>query len=98
MDRQVEPGTASRFSADVRGWPPVVESRKSLQTWLAMLGAGISAGGEEKQKHQLYQKQIAATVAALLGLQFKTNHRVAKAMPVERIEPVSEIVVAGKGE
>ncbi|MBC7627010.1 alkaline phosphatase family protein [Ferruginibacter sp.] len=70
----------------------------SGQTWLAMLGAGVSAGGEEKYKQQLYQKQIAATVAALLGLQFKTNHRVAKAMPVERIEPVTEIVAAVKGE
>ncbi len=51
----------------------------SGQTWLAMLGAGVSPEGEVKQKQQVYQKQIAATVAALLGLQYKANHRVAKA-------------------
>lgn len=49
----------------------------SGQTWLAAIGAGVSARGEVKEKQQLYQKQISATIAALLGMEFKTKHEVA---------------------
>jgi Metalloenzyme superfamily len=40
----------------------------SSQTWLAMLGAGISPNGELKSDMQLYQDQVAGTVSALLGV------------------------------
>jgi hypothetical protein len=53
----------------------------SGQTWLAMLGAGITPLGECSEKQQVYQKQLPATVAALLGVTFKAKHRVAAAIP-----------------
>ncbi|MEO8171433.1 MAG: alkaline phosphatase family protein [Sediminibacterium sp.] len=48
----------------------------SGETWMAMLGPGIEASGEQKQKEQLYQKQIAATISMLLGENFTANHPV----------------------
>lgn len=47
------------------------------ETWLAMIGPGVNALGEMKANTQIYQKQIAATVAALLGQQFEANHPIA---------------------
>lgn len=72
--------------------------KESGQTWLAMLGSGIPAQGEGKQKQQVYQKQVAATVAALLGLQFTPGHHVAKAISVEKKEPANEILMAVKSK
>ena len=40
------------------------------QIWIALLGANVQALGEVAQDQQLYQNQIAATVAALLGKTF----------------------------
>lgn len=54
----------------------------SGQTWLAMLGPGIAATGEMKQPQQVYQKQLAATVATLLGMQFTANHRIGQPLTV----------------
>ena len=42
--------------------------------WVAAIGAGITAKGEVKQKMQLYQNQLAATIAQLLGYTYKTDH------------------------
>lgn len=42
------------------------------QIWIAMIGAGIVATGESKSG-QLYQNQIAATIANLLGLRYNPN-------------------------
>jgi hypothetical protein len=42
----------------------------SGQTWLAAIGAGVDVKGELKVPSQLYQKQIAATIASLLGVHF----------------------------
>ena len=53
----------------------------SGETWMAMLGPGISPEGERKGKEKLYQKQIAATISVLLGKNFKANHPVA--LPVQ---------------
>ena len=39
--------------------------------WLAVVGPDTPPAGEMKSPGQLYQKQIAATVAALLGFEFK---------------------------
>ncbi|HEX5654709.1 MAG TPA: alkaline phosphatase family protein, partial [Chitinophagaceae bacterium] len=41
--------------------------RGSTQTWLALLGPGIPALGEIKEKGQLYQQQLARLIAGLLG-------------------------------
>ncbi|MEO6723364.1 MAG: hypothetical protein ABIN67_23560 [Ferruginibacter sp.] len=72
----------------------------SGETWLAMLGAGIEPTGEGKQEQQVYQKQVAATVASLLGLKFTARHTLGKPLAISAAkikltssEPVS---VAGK--
>lgn len=68
----------------------------SGQTWLAMLGAGIVPDGESNKQQQLYQKQIAATVAALLGVNFTASHSVAAALPLDTNLPSSKKSVAVK--
>jgi hypothetical protein len=40
--------------------------RGSSQTWIAMLGSGIAAGGESKDSEQLYGSQLAGTIGFLL--------------------------------
>jgi len=42
----------------------------SSQTWLAMLGKNVSPLGEIKTENQLYQKQLAQTIAGFLGEEF----------------------------
>lgn len=54
----------------------------SGQTWLAMLGPGIEAKGEIREPQQAYQKQVAATVAMLLGMQFTAKHRISKPLAI----------------
>lgn len=49
--------------------------------WIAAMGAGLPALGEVKTSAQLYQAQVAATIASLLGLQFKVAHPVMPALP-----------------
>jgi len=52
----------------------------SGETWLAVIGPDTSPLGEIRVPQQLYQKQIAATIAALLGYHFTGNHPVAKSI------------------
>ncbi|MEO8794719.1 MAG: alkaline phosphatase family protein [Daejeonella sp.] len=54
----------------------------SGETWFALIGPGISAKGELKQDMQLYQQQLAQTIAALLALKFTAEHPVAKGVNV----------------
>ena len=51
-------------------------TKGSAQTWLAMIGPGIKPLGEMKEEKQIYQKQIASTIASLLGQQFETEHKI----------------------
>ena len=44
------------------------------QIWIAVIGPDTKALGEVKTSSPLYQKQIAPTIAALLGLQFIPDH------------------------
>jgi predicted AlkP superfamily pyrophosphatase or phosphodiesterase len=46
------------------------------QIWLAVTGPDTKPLGEMKTSGQLYQKQFAATIAALLGFEFKPAHPV----------------------
>lgn len=46
----------------------------SSQTWLAVIGPGIQPMGEVKEKQQLYQQQVAQTIARLLGEDFEANN------------------------
>ena len=55
-------------------------TRGSGDIWLALLGAGIEPEGEIKKSGRLYQNQIAATIATLVGLPFISNHPVGKSM------------------
>jgi hypothetical protein len=58
----------------------------SYQIWLAAMGAGVqgtdgtgpgvATPGEQRDGPLLYQNQIAATLAKLLGLTFTTDHPV----------------------
>lgn len=47
------------------------------EIWLAAIGPDTKADGELKSSVQLYQEQIAATIAKLLGFTFSANHPVA---------------------
>ncbi len=49
----------------------------SSQTWLAVIGPGILPLGEIKEDQQIYQKQLAQTIASLLGEKFEANHIIA---------------------
>lgn len=48
------------------------------QVWMAAMGPGIIPKGEVKAPQQLYQKQFAQTMAAILGLTFTSEHPIAE--------------------
>jgi hypothetical protein len=48
-------------------------TRGSGETWFAVIGPGILPEGELKSPQQNYQKQIASTIAHLLGEQFDSS-------------------------
>ena len=52
----------------------------SSETWLAVMGPGIQPLGEMKEFQQIYQKQLAQTIALLLGENFDAGHTVAQAI------------------
>lgn len=56
--------------------------KDSSQAWLAMIGPGIKGLGEIKQPGQLYQRQLAATVAGLLHEDYEANHPIADAFTI----------------
>ncbi len=66
----------------------------SGEVWLAMLGGGIAPASETKGPQQLYQKQIASTIAMLLGEDFKAEHPIGKPMNVafNKVEEISTTV------
>lgn len=67
------------------------------ETWLAMIGPGIKPLGEMKSNTQIYQKQIAATVAGLIDQHFEANHPIATAfkLPVDVHERQMNIAALG---
>jgi hypothetical protein len=48
----------------------------SSQTWMAVFGKGINPGGEIKIAGQIFQKQLAQTIARLLGENFGRQNNV----------------------
>ena len=46
----------------------------AYEMWFAVMGTGVSAGGEQKNSMQLYQDQFAQTMAKLLGYTYKAKH------------------------
>lgn len=60
----------------------------SSEVWLAMIGPGIEPLGELKEKQQLYQRQLAQTIAHLLGENFDPGQPVGEAIALKRKETV----------
>jgi len=60
----------------------------SGQTWFALMGPDTPPLGEIKTKKLYYQKQLAQTMAHLLGMDFTAEHRVAPAIPGTVAYPV----------
>jgi hypothetical protein len=56
----------------------------SSQIWIAAMGPGIQVLGESRKPVQLYQGQMATTIARLLGLTFQAEHT--------PLPPISEII------
>jgi hypothetical protein len=52
--------------------------KEASSIWIAAMGPDTKAMGEVKEKGQLYQRQLATTMAALLGFDFKPQHEVMK--------------------
>ncbi|MET0638044.1 MAG: alkaline phosphatase family protein [Chitinophagaceae bacterium] len=48
---------------------------ESNQMWMAAIGPSVKATGENKTSQQAYQGQIAATIALLLGKEYKPAHQ-----------------------
>jgi hypothetical protein len=53
------------------------------QTWLAVIGPNIKPLGEMKNDEQIYEKQIAQTIASLLGENFQPRQQVAPAIALK---------------
>jgi hypothetical protein len=58
-------------------------TRGSSQTWLALVGPNITPLGEMKNEEQIYQKQIAQTLAMLVGQDFRPRRNVARAIALK---------------
>ena len=56
----------------------------SEHTWIALLGNKVQAKGEVKIKGQLYNSQIAATVAYLLGQEYKQDEAEKNLLPLKQ--------------
>ncbi len=52
------------------------------QIWIAAIAPAIGAEGESSRKEQIFQGQIAASIAKLVGKEFKTNHPVLPVLPI----------------
>lgn len=60
--------------------------RGSGEIWLALLGNGISPAGEMQDVKGLYQAQVAATVAFLLGEDFQSNRSIGEPIALPKTE------------
>jgi len=67
-------------------------TRGSGQAWVAMIGPGITPGGEVKQPQQHYQKQVAATVAKLLDKQFITDRATGRPFTLPKQQMAGTII------
>ncbi len=57
----------------------------SGDAWLAIIGPDTKQLGEIQMPQQLYQKQIASTIAAFLGYNFTANHPVASSIDFKKV-------------
>lgn len=56
--------------------------RGSGEIWLAMIGKGIAPTGERQNTQTVYQNQVAATAAFLVGQEFLTNRKTGDPIPL----------------
>ena len=52
--------------------------KESGEIWFAVIGPDTKPTGESKQDEQIYLKQLASTISALLGMKFTAEHPVAE--------------------
>jgi hypothetical protein len=77
-----------------RGWKPNkwtthgFWAEGSGDIWMAVLGPAIQPEGELRTRSQVYQKQIAATIASLLGDPSAPGHPPGKAILIPAAQPV----------
>ena len=74
-------------------------TKGSANTWLALLGPDIVATGEVKSAEKLYQKQLASTIAMLMGEQFEFTQPIGRpiTLPARKSpEPNLSLVVTSK--
>ena len=64
-------------------------TKGSGEVWLALLGKGIAPLGEIKNSRIIYQQQLAATIAGLLGEPYVPQHPVAPPITLPLFPPVS---------
>lgn len=57
---------------------------EASEMWMAAIGPSVRPTGESKEKAQAYQGQIAATIAAMLGKEFKPAHPVLPALTLNK--------------
>lgn len=80
-----------------RGWKPNkwcthgFWAEGSGDIWMAVLGPDIQPEGELRMKGQVYQKQIAATIASLLGDPAAPGHPPGKAILIPAVQPIPVI-------
>ena len=71
-------GRGDKVNAECKDHVSMIEGADEI--WFAAIGPGIRPLGEIKQPEQLYQAQLAATIAKLLGLTFTCEHPVEEAI------------------
>jgi hypothetical protein len=57
----------------------------SREVWMAMIGPDILPMGEMKAQETIYQNQIAATIAHLLGEEFISEHKIGQALTLPSV-------------
>ncbi len=73
--------TTDHGRGELNGWSDHGSDVKGAdEIWFAAIGAGVTPKGEVKESGQLYQNQVAATVAALLGFTFSQQGKAGAAI------------------
>lgn len=57
---------------------------EASEMWFAAIGPSVKKKGESKEKAQAYQGQLAATIAAMLGKEFKPAHKTLPALSLDK--------------
>ena len=85
-----------------RGWKPNkwtthgFWAEGSGDIWMAILGPDIQAEGEIRSKGQVYQKQLAATMASLLGNPPAPGHPPGKAIHFPVSHPLTDLAAVAR--